>query len=114
MLQGSSAAQCQYCHMPRGVCENTEVQQQALQGPSMLQVDLEIWHLLLRGLCWPAQESEASCRMLRELCLRSGVLVPPELMQSSSLAGSISLQVLVPGIGFCCLSIHGIITGRRL
>jgi hypothetical protein len=40
------------------------------------------------------QESEASCRMLRELCLRSGVLVPPELMQSSStLANSASLQV---------------------
>ena len=40
------------------------------------------------------QESEASCRMLRELCLRSGVLVPPELMQSSSsLANSASMQV---------------------
>ncbi len=45
----------------------------------------------------PPQESEASCRMLRELCLRSGVLVPPELMQSSSsLAGSASLQVPLP------------------
>ena len=32
--------------------------------------------------------------MLRELCLRSGVLVPPELMQSSSsLANSASMQV---------------------
>ena len=42
----------------------------------------------------PAQESEASCRMLRELCLRSGVLVPPELMQSSSgLTNASSLQV---------------------
>jgi len=41
-----------------------------------------------------AQESEASCRMLRELCLRSGVLVPPELMQSSSsLANASSMQV---------------------
>ena len=31
--------------------------------------------------------------MLRELCLRSGVLVPPELMQSSaSLVNSASLQ----------------------
>ena len=37
--------------------------------------------------------------MLRELCLRSGVLVPPELMQSSSsLAGSASMQVLAAGI----------------
>lgn len=44
------------------------------------------------------QEAEASCRMLRELCLRSGVLVPPELMQSSSsLANSTSLQV---GFGY--------------
>ena len=32
--------------------------------------------------------------MLRELCLRSGVLVPPELMQSSSsLVNSASMQV---------------------
>ena len=46
------------------------------------------------------QESEASCRMLRELCLRSGVLVPPELMQSSSsLVGAASMQVLRPSIG---------------
>ena len=35
--------------------------------------------------------------MLRELCLRSGVLVPPELMQSSSsLANSASLQARTP------------------
>ncbi|CAL8460833.1 g364 [Coccomyxa elongata] len=40
------------------------------------------------------KEAEASCRMLRELCLRSGVLVPPELMQTSSstLVNSTSLQ----------------------
>ena len=54
------------------------------------------------GVCTPLQESEASCRMLRELCLRSGVLVPPELMQSSSsLAGSTSLQVLLTGTAPC-------------
>ena len=48
----------------------------------------------LMELCCGVQESEASCRMLRELCLRSGVLVPPELMQSSSsLANSASMQV---------------------
>lgn len=52
------------------------------------------------------QESEASCRMLRELCLRSGVLVPPELMQSSSsLANSVSLQVGCCTCTLCCLTV---------
>jgi hypothetical protein len=45
--------------------------------------------------------------MLRELCLRSGVLVPPELMQSSSsLTNSSSLQVTVtPCLPFS-MSLH--------
>ncbi len=45
--------------------------------------------------------------MLRELCLRSGVLVPPELMQSSnSLAGSASLQVPLLASPLASLSRH--------